>query len=60
MLTKEKLIQTIKNLPDNFSLEDVLERIMLLQKIAIGMAQTQNGKTYTEEAAKERLKKWLK
>jgi hypothetical protein len=60
MLTKEKLIQTIKDLPDNFSLDDVLERIVLLQKIEIGFDQTENGKTFTEAEAKERLEKWLK
>jgi len=37
MLTKVKLLKTIKDLPDKFSLDDLLDRIVLLQKIEIGL-----------------------
>ncbi len=60
MLTKEKLIQTIETLPDNFTTEDVIDRIILLSKIDIGSAQIDNGQTYTTEEAREHLQKWLK
>ncbi|HCN82049.1 MAG TPA: hypothetical protein DIT07_00280 [Sphingobacteriaceae bacterium] len=60
MLTKDQLIQTIKDLPEKFSLEDLLDRIMLLQKIEIGLEQSASGQTLSTENAKERLKKWLK
>jgi len=59
MLTKEKLIQTIKDLPDKFTLDDLLDRIVLLQKIEIGMEQSQSGLTKSTKQAKEKLKKWL-
>ena len=60
MLTKEKLLQTIKDLPDKFSLDDVLDRIILLQKIEIGLEQSQAGQTNSTDEAKGKLKKWLK
>jgi hypothetical protein len=60
MLTKKKLIQTLKDLPDKFSMEDVIDRIVLLQKIEIGLEQSQQGKTKSTAEAKARLKKWLK
>jgi len=60
MLTKEKIIESIKNLPDNFSYEDVMDRIVLLQKIDMGMEQVQEGKTESTEEAKNKLGKWLK
>jgi len=44
MLTKEKLIQTIQELPDKFTLDDLLDRIVLLQKIDIGLEQSKSGK----------------
>jgi hypothetical protein len=59
MLTKEKLIETIKELPDSFSIEDLFERIIFLQKIEISMEQSKSGQTHTTEEARERLKKWL-
>ncbi|MCF8297360.1 MAG: hypothetical protein K9J13_07465 [Saprospiraceae bacterium] len=60
MLTKVKLLQTIKDLPDKFSLDDLLDRIVLLQKIEIGLEQSQEGRTKSTEQSKEKLKKWLK
>ena len=60
MLTKKQLIQTMRDLPEKFSVEDVIDRIVLLQKIGIGLEQSQQGKTKSTIAAKAKLKKWLK
>ena len=60
MITKDKLIQTIKDLPDEFSFDDILDRILLLKKIEIGLEQSENGNINTTEQTKEKLKKWLK
>ncbi len=59
MLTKEKLIQTIRELPDSFSVDDLFERIILLQKIEIGIEQSKSGQVHTTQEAREKLKKWL-
>ena len=60
MLTKEKLLKTVQELPDNFSIDDFLDKIMLLQKIEIGLEQSRNGETFSTEEAKVRLQKWVK
>ena len=60
MLTKTNVLKTIKNLPDSFSIEDLFDRIILLQKIDIGMEQSKNGEAVSTAEAKKRLKKWLK
>jgi hypothetical protein len=60
MITKKELLQTIDDLPDEFSLDDLLDRFIVLQKIEIGLEQSQLGKTYSTEQAKEKLEKWLK
>ena len=60
MLTKNQLIKTIKDLPEQFSMDDLLDRIMLLQKIEFGLDQSASGQTLTKTQAKEKLKKWLK
>ena len=59
MLTKEKLIKTIQELPDKFTLDDLLDEIVLLQKIEIGLEQSEAKQTKTTTKAKVRLKKWL-
>ncbi len=58
-LTKEKLIETIRELPDSFSIEDLFERIILLQKIEIGMEQSKLCQVHSTQQAREKLKKWL-
>jgi hypothetical protein len=60
MLTKTMVLKSIKNLPDKFSFDDLLDRIVLLQKIEIGLEQSNAGQTKSTVKAKEKLKKWLK
>ena len=60
MLTKEKILQTLKDLPDTFSIDELFDRIVLLNKIEIGLEQSNSGQVNTTDQAKDKLKKWLK
>jgi hypothetical protein len=60
MLEKKMVIKSIKDLPDRFPIEEVIDRIILLQKIETGLKHSQEGKTSTTKEAKIKLKKWLK
>lgn len=60
MLTKEQLLQTINDLPDKFTLDDVLDRVILLDKIEQGLEQSKAGQTKSTKEAREKLNKWLK
>jgi hypothetical protein len=46
-------------LPDSFSIEDLFERIILLQKIEIGLEQSKSGQVLSTSEARKKLKKWL-
>jgi len=60
MLTKEQVINSLKEMPDKFSIDDLMDKLILLQKIEIGLEQSKKGQVYTVEEAKEMLKKWSK
>ncbi len=60
MLTKEKVIASIKDLPAKFSVDELIDRIIFLQKIDTGLQQSNEAKTKTTKKAKEQLAKWLK
>ncbi|MEI9809678.1 MAG: hypothetical protein WDO16_18445 [Bacteroidota bacterium] len=60
MLTKDEVLKSLKTLPDQFQAEDAIERIVLLEKIRIGLQQSDEGKVMSKDQAKKRLKKWLK
>lgn len=60
MLDKKKVLKSIKELPDSFSLDELIDRVILLQKIEIGLEQSKSAHTFTNSEAKSKLKKWLK
>jgi len=60
MITKERLLQTLEDMPEKISVEELIDRILLIQKIENGIEDAESGRTYTTEEAKEKLGKWLK
>ncbi len=60
MTTKERVLQVVQNLPDDASVEEVMERLLLLAKIDRGLAQADAGQTIPHAQVKERMAKWLK
>jgi hypothetical protein len=58
-ITKEKLIETIKDLPESFSLEDLFERLILLQKIESGIEQSKSDQVLSTADARAKLSQWL-
>lgn len=59
MLTREKVIETIKQLPSKFSIEEVIDRIFLLEKIEIGLQQSLNGEVTPDGELNQKLPEWL-
>jgi len=60
MTTKEKVLQAVGNLPDDASIEDAMDRLLLLAKIERGIQQADAGQTIAHSEVKERMAKWLK
>ena len=56
---KENIMQMIKDLPDDVSMDDIIEAIYVRQKILKGLRDSEEGRVYSHEEAKEILKKWL-
>jgi len=60
MLRKEQVLKSIKELPDQFTIDELIDRVILLNKIDEGVEQSDSQETKTTEEAREHLKKWLK
>ena len=60
MLSKNAVIKSIQSLPAKFQAEDAIERIVFLEKIRVGLAQSESGKVIDKAKARKRLSKWLK
>jgi len=59
MITKEKIIQTVRELPDDFSIDDLFDRIILLENFEKGMKDIKEGNTLSHEEVKNKYKQWL-
>jgi hypothetical protein len=59
LLTKKALLKSVKELPDEFSIDDLMDRLVVLQKIERGLREMEQGKGVSTASAKKRLSKWL-
>ncbi|WP_345123880.1 hypothetical protein [Hymenobacter antarcticus] len=48
----------MKDLPEDFELEDLFERLVLIKRIEEGIRQSDNGKTVAEAEARAYLSRW--
>lgn len=60
LTTKESVISLVKKLPENSTLEDIMEHLYVKQKILKGQKQLETGQFYAHEEAKEIMEEWLK
>lgn len=56
---KQEVAQLLTQLPDDATLEDIQYHVYVLEKIQRGRADTDAGRSFTTEQARERLGKWL-
>ncbi len=59
MLTKKEVMESLQSLPDKFEAETAIERIVFLEKIRIGLEQSDAGQVVSKDEARKRLQKWL-
>lgn len=56
---KSDVQRVIESLPENTSIEEVMEKLYLFAKIEKGLYDADNGNTLSHSEVKEKLKKWL-
>lgn len=58
-MKKSAVLDSISNLPDEFSIDEIIERLIIIEKIDKGRQNVKEGKVNTEDQAKAKLAKWL-
>lgn len=58
-MKKLAVIDNITMLPEEFSIDELIERLLIVEKIDKGRVQIKEGKINSEEQAKAKLGKWL-
>jgi predicted transcriptional regulator len=57
-MKKEQVIETVSELPQEFELDVLLEKLVFIEKVEKGLKQIKEGKTRTHEEVKEIVKGW--
>jgi hypothetical protein len=60
MLTKSKLKEQIENFPEEFSIDPLVERLILVEKIDRGNQQSEKGEIITDSELDNEIEKWFK
>jgi len=60
MITKSQLLNTLNKMPENLVIEDLIDKLIFMEKIQKGIEDSKNGKIHTKEQAKQKLDKWFK
>jgi predicted transcriptional regulator len=59
-MNRDRVLETVNELPQNFELDMLLEKLVFIEKIQKGLDQLNNGNTLSHEEVKKRVKSWQK
>lgn len=60
ILTKTILLKYIGELPEQFSIDELMDKILFINKVEQGLEQSKSDSTISHDQVKDRIKKWLK
>jgi len=60
MLTKNSVKKQIDKLPEEFSIDELVERLILIEKVERGLVQSQKGQTISEAELDKEIEKWFR
>lgn len=60
MLSKENVLKSIEALPDSFTIDQLIDQLLFIEKVQEGLKQSEEGKLVSNEDIKEMIEKWSK
>lgn len=59
MLTKSQVKKQLENLPEKFSLDELVEQLIFIQKVEKGLKDSNENNIITEEDLDKKIEKWF-
>ncbi|MGL4599186.1 MAG: hypothetical protein ACRCYO_16820 [Bacteroidia bacterium] len=59
-MKKTTVINALEEFPREFALDELMERLIVLEKIELGLQDVANGRTISHQKLKLEVKKWSK
>jgi len=60
MITKEKLIRHINNFPAELSIDELIDRLIFVEKLEKRIELSNKDETISEQALENAMKEWFK
>ncbi len=60
MLTKTKLRKSLEDMPEDFTLEELMDRLILIEKVEKGRSQSESDDVVSEVDLEKEMAKWFK
>ena len=58
MMKREKVMDAVKEFPEEFELEDLIEKLVFVEKVEKRLNQIRIGKNVSHEKGRDIVKKW--
>ncbi len=59
MLTKESVNKQIEELPEEFTLDELIERLLIVEKVNLGLKDVDEGRTVKESELDKMMEQWF-
>lgn len=59
-MTKDKVLEAVREMPQEFDLEELIERLIFIDKVEKGIRQLDEGQTKTHDEVRRAVKSWPK
>ncbi len=60
MLVKTSVLETVKRFPDNFSIDELVEKLLILERVEKGDKQSIENKVISETELEKEINEWFK
>lgn len=60
MLTRENVIQHIKTMPESFSIDELMDKLLFIYNVETGLEQSRKNQVTPHDKIKKKYKKWLR
>lgn len=57
-MRKTKVMEAVKELPEEFEMEVLIDKLSFVEKVEKGLHQLEEGKTISHDQVKEMVKQW--
>ena len=60
MLVKTKVLDTVQRFPDHFSIDELVEKLLIMERIEKGDKESLENKVISESELEKEIKEWFK